>query len=67
MFRDCAAEETAHPREAIEAALPHAEGNSTVAAYARVDLFKRRRRLMAEWSDYLTQGQAPEHLATRKP
>ena len=29
------------------------EKNKTVAAYARSDLFERRRKLMAEWADYL--------------
>ena len=54
-FRDWAAEETDHPREVIEAALAHVVGNQTEAAYARSDLFERRRRLMDEWADYLGQ------------
>ncbi|MCY4600145.1 MAG: tyrosine-type recombinase/integrase, partial [Acidobacteria bacterium] len=45
-FRDWAAEETDHPREVIEAALAHAVRNQVEAAYARSDLFERRRRLM---------------------
>ena len=52
-FRDWAAEETSHPREVIEAALAHLVGNRTEAAYARSDLFERRRRLMNEWAAYL--------------
>ena len=28
--------------------------NPTEAAYARSDLFERRRRLMDEWADYLS-------------
>ena len=52
-FRDWAAEETNHPREVVEAALAHAVGNRTEAAYARSDLFERRRRLMDEWAAYL--------------
>ena len=52
-FRDWAAEETNHPREVVEAALAHAVGNQTEAAYARSDLFERRRRLMDEWAAYL--------------
>ena len=55
-FRDWAAEETNHPREVIEAALAHAVLNQTEAAYARSDLFERRRRLMEEWGDYLAGG-----------
>ena len=54
-FRDWAAEETDHPREVIEAALGHAVANRTEAAYARSDLFVRRRRLMHEWAAYLTE------------
>ena len=49
-FRDWAAEETDHPREVVEAALAHAVRNRVEAAYARSDLFERRRRLMDEWA-----------------
>ncbi|MCY3843633.1 MAG: site-specific integrase, partial [Acidobacteria bacterium] len=52
-FRDWAAEETDHPREVIEAALAHVVQNKVEAAYARSDLFERRRRLMDDWSEYL--------------
>ena len=52
-FRDWAAEETDHPREVIEAALAHVVGNKAEAAYARSDLFERRRRLMDDWAAYL--------------
>ena len=55
-FRDWAAEETDHPREVVEAALAHVVGNQTEAAYARSDLFERRRRLMDEWAEYLRLG-----------
>ena len=48
-FRDWAAEETDHPREVVEAALAHAVRNPVEAAYARSDLFERRRRLMDDW------------------
>ena len=53
-FRDWAAEETDHPREVVEAALAHVVQNKVEAAYARSDLFERRRTLMNEWTDYLT-------------
>ena len=52
-FRDWAAERTNHPREVVEAALAHVVGNQTEAAYARSDLFERRRHLMDEWGAYL--------------
>ena len=57
-FRDWAAETTSHPREVIEAALAHVVMNATEAAYARSDLFERRRRLMNEWAAYLEDGHA---------
>ncbi len=52
-FRDWAGEETDHPREVIEAALAHVIQNKVEAAYARSDLFERRRRLMEDWAAYL--------------
>ena len=45
------AEETDHPRELIEAAPAHVVQNKVEAAYARSDLFERRRRLMADCSE----------------
>ena len=56
-FRDWAAEETNHPREVVEAALAHVVQNKVEAAYARSDLFERRRRLMDDWSAYLGGGE----------
>ena len=55
-FRDWAAEETDHPREVIEAALAHVVRNKVEAAYARSDLFERRRILMDDWARYLARG-----------
>ena len=49
-FRDWDAEETNHPREVIEAALAHVVQNKVEAAYARSDLFARRRHLMDDWA-----------------
>ena len=54
-FRDWAAERTDHPREVIEAALAHVVQNKVEAAYARSDLFDRR-RLMDDWSICLAGG-----------
>ena len=61
-FRDWAGEETDHPREVIEAALAHVVRNRVEAAYARSDLFERRRLLMDDWARYLAQGtgEAPD-------
>ena len=52
-FRDWAAETTEHRREVIEAALAHVVRDKVEAAYARSDLFERRRRLMDDWAAYL--------------
>ncbi len=60
-FRDWAAEETDHPREVIEAALAHVVRNRVEAAYARSDLFERRRVLMDDWARYLAQGMGCPH------
>ena len=50
-FRDWCGE-TGKPREIAEMALAHTVGG-VEGAYARSDLFKRRRRLMADWARYL--------------
>ena len=55
-FRDWAAEHTDHPREVIEVALAHVVQNKVEAAYARSDLFERRRLLLADWAAYLAGG-----------
>ena len=52
-----AVEQTDHPREVVKVALAPAVGNRTEAAYARSDLFDRRRRLMDEWAVYLDGSQ----------
>jgi integrase len=53
-FRDWAGETTNFPREVIEAALAHRLRNKAEAAYARGDLFHKRRTLMQAWADFLT-------------
>ena len=53
-FRDWAAELTDAPHAVMEASLAHTVPNATEAAYARSDLFDRRRRLMQQWADYLS-------------
>ena len=61
-FRDWAAEKTDHPREVIEAALAHVVQNKVEAAYARSDLFGRRRLLMDDYMDASQrQGQPGVH------
>lgn len=53
-FRDWAGETTATAREVLEAALAHTLGSKTEAAYARGDLFEKRRVLMEAWGEYST-------------
>ena len=65
-FRDWAAEETNHPREVIEAALAHVVQNRVEAAYARSDLFERRRVLMHDWERYLAQGASLDAAPSRR-
>ena len=64
-FRDWAAEETNHPREVIEAALAHVVQNKVEAAYARSDLFERRRHLMDDWAAYLGGERQPDNSPRR--
>jgi integrase len=51
-FRDWVAERTSFQREVAEAALAHALGNKTEAAYERGDKFDKRRRLMEAWAAF---------------
>ena len=55
-FRDWAAECTDTPHAVMEAALAHVVRDKAEAAYARSDLFERRRKLMEQWASYLAQG-----------
>jgi integrase len=57
-FRDWAGEVTAHAREVVEAALAHRLKDKAEAAYARGDLFAKRRRLMQDWADFLAKPSA---------
>lgn len=52
-FRDWAGEATHHPREVIEFALAHVIKDKAEAAYARSDLFDKRRVLMDDWATYV--------------
>ena len=47
--------QTSTPREVVEAALAHTIQNPTEAAYARSDLFERRRRPMDDWASALEE------------
>ena len=64
-FRDWAAEETDHPREATETALAHVVPNEVEAAYARSDLIEPRRHLKDDWAAYLDRKRQPENSPRR--
>lgn len=53
-FRDWASESAHAPREVAEAALGHVMGNAVERAYARSDLFDRRKPLATRWAAYAT-------------
>ena len=66
-FRDWAAERTNAPHAVMEAALAHTNPNKAEAAYARSDLFERRRKLMESWCRYLNpQPAAVVPIDTRR-
>ena len=52
-FKDWTLSETSSSWAVSEAALAHNLGNNMEAAYARTDLFDRRRALMDDWSAYI--------------
>ena len=54
------------PAQVVEAALAHVVGNKVEAAYARSDLFERRRTLMNDWARYVA-GAHPQHPPIVEP
>ena len=57
-FRDWAQETTDTPHAVMEAALAHTIPSAVERAYARSDLFDRRRKLMDQWAEYV-KGKSP--------
>jgi len=55
-FRDWCGDCTSFPREVAEAALAHAVGNETEAAYRRSTALEKRRILMTAWAEYCGGG-----------
>jgi len=51
-FRDWCSERTSYPPVVAEQALAHAVGSKTEKAYARSDLYEKRRKLMQAWADW---------------
>jgi integrase len=65
-FKDWVRERTNYPNEVSEAALAHIIGDKTEAAYARGDLFEKRRKLMDAWAVYCTTAQIGKVLAFQR-
>lgn len=57
-FRTWVQEKTNTAHEVAERALAHKTTNKVEAAYARSDLFEKRRRLMEAWASYLSDEPA---------
>ena len=57
-FRDWSAERTNTPHHVMEQALAHTIPNHAERAYARSDLFDKRRSLMDSWARYLSDQKA---------
>ena len=53
-FRDWVAERTSFPGEMAEVALAHRISSAVEAAYRRGDMIEKRRRMMADWADFLS-------------
>ena len=53
-FRTWVQEQTNTPFEVAERALAHKTSNKVVAAYARSDLFEKRRDLMDQWANFIS-------------
>lgn len=55
-FRDWASETTEYSREVAEMAIAHQIKDKTEAAYRRGKLREKRKRMMADWHQYLLHG-----------
>lgn len=55
-FRDWVAERTTFPGEMAEVALAHKISNAVEASYRRGDMIEKRRRMMADWSDFIADA-----------
>ena len=65
-FRVWASEQTSIPHQVSEFALAHVIGNKAEAAYQRLDLFEKRRKLMTMWTDYLDKTKASAEVVPIK-
>jgi integrase len=56
-FRDWVSDATNFPADLAEAALAHAKGDKTAAAYQRSSMLEKRRKLMAAWTAFVVAEQ----------
>ena len=59
-FRTWTQEKTNFPREVAESALAHSIKDKAEAAYARSDLFAKRRMMMDSWASFLDMQGNPK-------
>ena len=52
-FRDWVAERTTYPGDMAEVALAHRISNAVEASYRRGDMIEKRRRMMADWANFV--------------
>jgi integrase len=52
-FRDWAVEMTSYPGDMAEVALAHRISNAVEASYRRGDMIEKRRRMMADWAEFM--------------
>jgi integrase len=57
-FKTWASERTNFPREVVEAALAHVNGDKVEAAYQRGDFFEKHRKLMNAWGEFCAREPA---------
>lgn len=55
-FRDWTGEVTSYPRDVAEMALAHTIENKVEAAYRRGDLFEKRRTMMQDWANFISES-----------
>jgi integrase len=63
-FKDWASEKTSFPDHLSEAALAHASADKVRTAYARSDLFEKRRRLMEHWAAFCGRSPAMAEIVS---
>ena len=66
-FKDWASDMTSFPDHVSEAALAHASGDKVREAYARSDLFEKRRELMNAWAKYCETRSQKSAIRLTKP